>query len=221
MIRHSTPRGSEGLTLIELLLALTILTVAGVLVAGSLNTGLRAWRSAQRHGREELVAALVAERLSAQLRSAVPATVKHEGADKIAFMLTENSLRFVTIAGADAVPIQVSYSIEGGGEDRHLVFRKYPWPDKHFFDESRPSSEKPVEESVEEVVGMSAKGKWRPDDQGGQSGAAAGDWDPEKARMLPESVEVGLEVKGGAGADPKKIGMTVPLLLEEPLGRRQ
>lgn len=216
MIHHSTPRGSEGLTLIELLLTLTILAVAGVLVAGSLNTGLRAWRSAQRHGREELVAALVAGRLSAQLRSAVPATAKRDGRDAPAFTIGEDWLRFVTISGADAKPVQVSYSIEGDGEDRRLVFRTYPWPDKHFFDESRPSSERLPEEAVEEVVGLSVKGAWRDDDEGGQGGAAAGDWDPEKAKKLPESVTVELQVKGGAGVEPKTSSITVPLLMEKP-----
>jgi prepilin-type N-terminal cleavage/methylation domain-containing protein len=217
MIRHRTPRGRGGLTLIELLLTLTILALAGVIVAGSFNTGLRAWRSAQRHGHEELVAALVAERLSAQLRSAVQATVKRDGADKIAFMPTESSLRFVTIAGLDAIPMQVSYGIEGDGQERQLVYRRYPWPDKRFSDDSRPESEKLPEEPVAEVVGMSVKEvKWRSGDPGGQSGAAAGDWDPEKAEMLPESVTVDLEVKSGAGVEPKTISVTVPLLMEKP-----
>jgi type II secretory pathway pseudopilin PulG len=206
------------LTLIELLLTLTILTVAGVLVAGSLNTGLRAWRSAQRHGREELVAALVAERLSAQLRSALPATAKRQGKDAPAFTRGDDWLRFVTISGTDAKPVQVSYSIEGDGGERRLVYRQYPWPDKYFFNQSRPESERLPEEPVEEVVGMSVKEvKWRPGDPpDDQSGAAAGDWDPDKAEMLPESVTVELQVKGGAGVEPKTSSITVPLLMEKP-----
>ena len=145
----------RGLTLIELILTLSILALAGVLVSGALTTSLRAWQSGFSRGREELLARIVVERISAQLRAAVgsPAELTQEPA--VAFEAKDHALRFVTCAAAGAAPVQVSYTLEDGPEGGRLVYREYPWPDKDFFGEHRARRE----EALPTVTGFTVKAK--------------------------------------------------------------
>lgn len=204
----------SGLTLIELVLAMTILSLAGVLVSGAFGTGWRAWQSGLSHGREELVARILAERLSAQLRSAVEAPAEREDKPAVAFAVDDGSLRFVTIAGPGAAPAQVSYSLEGQGGEPHLVYREYPWPDKEFFGESKPRRE----EDVPEVIGFSVSVRKSADDTAEDS-AFSGDgnvvpeeWDPAD-RRLPASVTVEFDVATDDGGEPQRYSIVVPLLM--------
>ena len=84
-------RRRRGLTLIELVITLTILAFAGVLVSGALTTGLRAWQTGLRGGREELVARIVLERIAAQLRAAVRAGQPRAATDAVAFDAGEDT----------------------------------------------------------------------------------------------------------------------------------
>ena len=205
----------SGLTLIELLITLTILAIAGVLVSGSLTTGLRAWQSGMRHGREDLVARIVVERLAAQLRTAVEAMAVRENNPTIAFSAGEDSLRFVTVATDGGVPVQVSYALEGDGEERHLVYREYPWPDKDFFGASRPRRE----EKVPEVVGLSVSVKRSTDDPGGDDvdgNVVPEDWDPAD-QVLPASVTIDVDVAVAGEEEPRRHSVVVtPLMASKP-----
>ena len=78
VIRRRLRGDRRGLTLIELVLTLTILAFAGALVSGAFVTGLRAWQSGLRSGREELVARIVLERIATQLRAAIFSPAKHD-----------------------------------------------------------------------------------------------------------------------------------------------
>ena len=143
----------RGLTLIELVLTLTILAFAGALVSGAFVTGLRAWQSGLRSGREELVARIVLERIATQLRAAVFSPARHDKGDAVAFDAAEDHLRFVTLAASGAAPVQVFYGLQAGGGDAQLVYREYPWPDKEFFG----SGNQRREERIPEITGLSVK----------------------------------------------------------------
>jgi prepilin-type N-terminal cleavage/methylation domain-containing protein len=112
MISRGGAGDRRGLTLIELLVTLTILAVAGVLISGAFTTGLRAWQNGLKSGREELVARVVLERIAAQLRSAVSSLAELDREDAAAFFFREDSLRFVTPGGPGGAPLQVSYASE-------------------------------------------------------------------------------------------------------------
>ena len=153
MIRRRLRGDRRGLTLIELVLTLTILALAGALVSGAFVTGLRAWQSGLRSGREELVARIVLERIATQLRAAISSPARHDEGDAVAFDAAEDHLRFVTLAAAGTAPVQVFYGLRGDGGDAHLVYREYPWPDKEFFGDGRPRRE----EKIPEITGFSVK----------------------------------------------------------------
>lgn len=213
-------RDRRGLTLIELVLTLTILAVAGALVSGALATALRSWQSGLRSGREELVARIVLERIAAQLRAAIPAPARREEKETVAFDAGDDYLRFVTPA-AGAAPVQVFYGIEQGGDGPHLVFREHPWPDKDFFGSSLVLRE----EDVVEVTGLAIKTVKRVARQPagmtelGETPAAGGvveqEWSPDLGE-LPASVEIEIEVSAGEGAQPRSYSVAVPVLTVQP-----
>jgi len=200
----------RGLTLIELVLTLTILAFAGALVSGAFVTGLHAWQSGLRSGREELVARIVLERIAVQLRAAISSPAKHDKGDAVAFDAAEGHLRFVTLAAGATAPVQVFYGLRGGGGDAQLVYREYPWPDKEFFGEGHPRSE----EKIPEITGFSIKAVKRTDtsDTGEKDGVPATEaWSPLDER-LPASVSVEIIVNAEGRQEPRHYQISVPIL---------
>ncbi len=207
MIQRRSGGDQRGLTLIELVLALTILAIAGSLVSGAFATGLRAWRSGLRSGREELVARIVLERIATQLRAAVASPALRGNEKAISFDAGDDYLRFVTLAGSGAAPVQVFYGLLTGDGGMRLVYREHPWPDKEFFSGGRPRRE----ERVAEVKGFSVKA-FR-----GSEGSDAGVDQPPVAwnrldQTLPASVSVEIVVPAQGEPEPRRYQILVPLL---------
>jgi prepilin-type N-terminal cleavage/methylation domain-containing protein len=205
--RRTRRRGQRGLTLIELILTLSILAIAGTLVSGALTTALRAWQSGFAAGREDLMARIVLERVSAQLRAVVSSPARREGAEAVAFDAGEGRLRFVSLAAAGQTPTQVSYTLEESPDGRHLVYREYPWPDKDFFGEHRARRE----EQVPGISGFAVSVTRRADEEtGGDPSLVEREWKPTDG-ALPVKVAVELTLGGGAGAEPRSYRIEVPL----------
>ena len=198
----------RGLTLIELVLTMTILALAGALVTGAFTTGLRAWQSGLRSGREELVARIVLERIATQLRAAIPSPAKRGEEKAVAFDAAADRLRFVTLAAAGAAPVQVSYGLSGDGGKPGLLYREYPWPDKDFFGESRPLRE----EKVGEVTGFTVQASKRVDTDAADAAAAssAEEWSPLD-QELPGSVSVGIDITAEGEPEPRHYQITVAI----------
>lgn len=206
MIRARLCGDRRGLTLIELLLTLTILAAAGALVAGALTTGLRAWQTGLRSGREELVARIVLERLATQLRAAVDSPASRDGESAVAFAVGEDYVRFVTLAAGGA-PTQVFYGMVSDGGPPHLAYREYAWPDKEFFADGRPRRE----ERVVEVTGFAVKVKRREEESDDGEAPESGEWSPVDEE-LPASVSVELLVGAAGLPEPNRYRIEVPVL---------
>ena len=199
----------RGLTLIELVLTLTILALAGSLVSGALATGLRAWQSGLRSGRDELVARIVLERIAAQLRAAVDSPSKRDGGDVVAFDAAEDHLRFVTLSAAGAAPVQVFYGMREDGGKPHLLYREYPWPDKAFFGEGRPLREEKVVEVTGFTVSVAKRtGKSGTGDTGEEPPPTA--WSPLD-RALPASATVEIVLNAEGQPEPRHYRITVAI----------
>lgn len=207
-------RDRRGLTLIELVLTMTILAIAGALVSGALATALRSWQSGLRGGREELVSRIVLERIAAQLRAAVPAPASRNDEEAVAFDAGPDHLRFVTLA-AGAAPKQVFYGVREGGAGRHLLYREHPWPDKEFFGSGKPRHE----EDVVEVTGFAVKVFRRTEQmeegapESGFGAVAAKEWSPLD-RELPARVEIEIRVGDQGGTGPRIYAVSVPVLAQ-------
>lgn len=199
-------RRERGLTLIELVLAMTIVSLAGALVYGALGTALRAWQGGFSHGRDELVARIVASRLAGQLRSAVAAPARRDGEAAVAFAAGEHELRFVTLlSGSAPAPGVVSYAIVEEEGRPALHYREYPWPDKAFFGEPVPLRE----ERLPEIQGFAVTVERRPEEETGLPDSGA--WKPTEG--MPGAVSI--EIAAAAGdAEPRRWSLKVPILAE-------
>ena len=145
----TAPR-ERGFTLIEVLIALTIVALAGVVVYGALSTALTSWSAGIIDSRRSQVAQIALDRISQQLKSTVASTVKKDGRVVAAFTGDDHSIRFVTLGAAGGAPLAaVSYAVEDGKDGRRFVYREYPWPDKDFFEPKDPWTEEEVPEIVD------------------------------------------------------------------------
>jgi prepilin-type N-terminal cleavage/methylation domain-containing protein len=204
-------RDRRGLTLIELVLTLSILAIAGGLVAGAFTTSLRAWQASATRGREEFVARIVLERIAAQLRATVDTTVKKDEDEFAAFDAGEDHLRFVTLAAGPKYPVHVFYGLESTAGKRRLVYREYSWPEKKFFDDPRPL---PGGESVPEITGLTVTATRREEKTIGTDPTPTEYSPPEE--YLPAEVTIKIEVGAEGPSGPKSFEITVPIPSGEP-----
>jgi prepilin-type N-terminal cleavage/methylation domain-containing protein len=199
-------KGRRGFTLLEVLLALTLLAMAGAIVYSFLGTAFVSWTSGFAAGRRNHVARIAVDRLSRQLKSVVPAKLLKTGKPVAAFAADEESLRFVTLLPTGVRSLsQVSYSIEEGEGGPHLAYREYPWPDKKFFEGREPRKE----EILPEVTGMKVVLFARVEERG--EGEEAAEWDPEGGEF-PAEVAVTLVAAGEEDGQGTAFTVTVPLL---------
>ena len=194
-------RRPEGFTLLEVMISLTILTLAMAVGYGALSTALTSWSAGLARGRKEQVARIALERMAQQLKSAIPAIITEEGGRRRpAFAGGEDHVRFVTVlpVGVDTIPVQVSYSIEEADGGSRMVYREYPWPDKKFFDIGEPVKE----ESLDEIVGMKItlwpREKSGESGEGGESGIPVDEeeWSPDDEETMPGGVDISLRLEG-------------------------
>ncbi len=93
-------RGRGGFTLLEVLLALTVLAVVVVLLVSALRVGVRAWEAGERRAASQQEVRALAELLTETLSTAVPYRGRlGEGLDRgVLFVGERDEVRFVTTA---------------------------------------------------------------------------------------------------------------------------
>jgi prepilin-type N-terminal cleavage/methylation domain-containing protein len=205
--------GAAGLTLLEVLLALTILSLAGMIIYGGLSTSLTSWSAGLVEGRRSQVARIALDRMTQQLKSLVPAVMKEKGKPRAVFEAGENSLRFVTLLPVGGSSLaQVSYSLEERGEGKSLVYREYPWPDKGFFEEGEPLRE----EVLPEITGLKVvpRAPEEKDDVGSVLRRAAPGQQGEEA-LFPVEVRIELVMAGEGAGEGRTFTADVPVLAAE------
>lgn len=191
-------RETTGLTLLEVMLALMILSLAGAIFYGALNTVLTTWSAGLTQGRRGQVAGIALDRMTQQLKSGVPAMTGEETRRRIAFEGKEEILRFVTLLPVGPYPLaQVSYSMEETGEGSSLVYREYLWPDKKFFEEGEPVRE----ETLSEIESMEILLRGQEEDE------------PVEEDEFPSLVEIELRVKGEGDETDRTFTATAPFLV--------
>lgn len=212
------PRGDGGLTLLETLLASTILAVAGALVAGAFSAALRSWEAGRDRGREELVARVALERIGSQLRSAVASCVERGREPAIAFDAGEETLRFVTPAVESGAPVQVSYGLARDGGAAALLYREHAWPDKRFFEDPPAHREEVVPEITSFRVSVTRREQ---EGDAGRPPPGGKEWEPTDG-VLPGKVaiEIGTAAAGGSGRYGLTVGLAAGRDCREDAGRR-
>jgi prepilin-type N-terminal cleavage/methylation domain-containing protein len=208
-----TRHGRKGFTLIEVLVALTIVALSGVVVYGALTTAFGSWSAGLVAGRRGQVAQIALDRMSRQLKSTVSSTVKKNNRVVAAFDGDGESVRFVTTAPAGGAPIAVvSYSVESGSDGKRFVYREYPWPDKDFWEPKEPWTE----EAVPEIVGLAFVFRKAASDLAAEGGAGdepGEEWKAGQSRDVPAEVEITIIVDGQGPPEERALKSIIPVMV--------
>jgi len=202
MLRASPRAHGGGFTLIEVMLAVSILAVVVLLATAALRVGLRSWETGQRRvDRQQENRALV-ELVSESLAGAFPYQGRlGENPDRfVLFQGESEEVRFVTSAPPLALdaPVAPFHAVVLGrkGEDTlRLVERLVPTDDPF-----SPGSERVLSRSVTHFT-LAYRD---------ESGAWQDAWDGREAGGLPSAIRFELTVGGLARTAPAVV-VTLPL----------
>ncbi len=117
----------RGFTLLELLIAMTILGLIAVIVGVSVRLGIRAWERGEADADNSRKIRYFVERISQQIKSAYPYQIEGDGERVVAFQGRSDSIFFVTSVKASEGGLKwISYFIRDG----KLMMREGILPDK-------------------------------------------------------------------------------------------
>ena len=153
------PRRRLGFTLLELLLALSILGVILAVVAGALRVTVRAWEKGERLAAVQQRSRTVLEQLRRQLGSTVVLFGAREDQPLVAFAGDPGRVEFTsTLAMASktgAAAVHVTYVVEPGpdGRARLLLYEDAVEPDAYLSDRPLAHGSEPrvLAEGLEDV----------------------------------------------------------------------
>lgn len=202
--RRTRARGQGGLTLLEVLLAVSILAVIVVVVVGSLRVGLRAWEAGARHATVQQEIRAVVEMITEALSGAYPYHGRLGGGLErvVLFQGEPQEVRFVTTTpplalDAPATPFHAVTLRRTDENHLGVVERLVP-------------AEEPFAEGPQTFLSRSVSALRLEylDDRG----AWADRWDGKTAKALPAAVRVALTIRahGRSEAIP---AFVVPIML--------
>ncbi|MBI5409237.1 MAG: prepilin-type N-terminal cleavage/methylation domain-containing protein, partial [Nitrospirae bacterium] len=153
----------SGFTLLELIIAITILTLITVIIGGAFRLGIRAWEKGEKETGETQRLRVVSGLLSQQLKSVYPYKMKLEDEDEkvVIFKGEADSLLFVTT---------LTDSSSGGFKwvryiykDNALLYKEGLLPDKELMDKIK-GKEEVMDSELDEfkfTYFSSEEGEWK------------------------------------------------------------
>ena len=198
----------SGFTLLEVMVALTILSLMLLLIFGAFRLGLSVWERGEVTKEEYQRLRIVSQMLSQQIKSMVPYKIKTQKAeaDYIAFEGKANSLKFVS-----ALPIKQKapggfvYAIyrfnEDGKEGGRLTLFEQRVLNKDFLEED-PKEELGIS-LLEGISSMTFEYYREEDSENNQDGGWFEEWSSKEEKELPRAVRITIKgngKKGGASA---------------------
>jgi general secretion pathway protein J len=199
-------RDAAGLTLVEVLIAVTILAVIVVLMASALRVGTRAWEAGERRAAAQQELRAVVELVTGALSAAVPykGRVGEVAERSVLFVGEADQVRFVTSAPpmfleAPAVPFH-AVTLRHAADDRELRLTERLVPT------DEPFGEDPHLVLSRAIAGL--RFEYRDDE-----GLWTDRWDRTR-NALPVTVRVELKVR-----DPGRGERTAVFVVPLPMGR--
>jgi general secretion pathway protein J len=204
-------RGAPGFTLIEVVLALSIVAIMVTMLFGGLRVGLRAWQRG-----EDAAAALQHSRSMTQLLEQALAgtywylarTDQNDTAPVLLFKGEADRLSFVTVSPplppATPMPfVAVTLSMDAGSTPGFAI-REKALPNFDPFEAVAPSVVDPTIASIHFRY-QRADGDWQEA------------WDSVDEQALPQAVEVSVtSTASGRAEDPRPTVMTIPIRENAP-----
>lgn len=194
MITRGPGSGVRGFTLLELVIALSIVATLVVILLGGFRIGLSAWNRGEESAEAHQHLRSLAELFQRTLTSAYPYKMrpKEGGEPQILFKGSAESVSFVSSAPPfpSDTPIAftaVSVAFEPAGEGG-LAIRQKPLPNDNPFETESPIL------LDREIVGASFKFQ-KP------SGEWEESWDGATEKKIPSAVEVKLQRRSRAGVE--------------------
>jgi general secretion pathway protein J len=205
MSRVGSRRGQAGMTLLEVIVAITILSViVGVLLAG-LRVGVRAWEAGERRAAAQQELRAVIELLTEALATAAPYRGRlGDGLDRVTLFQGESEeIRFVTTApplmlDVPAAPFHAVTVRRTSDDQLRLVERMVP-------------ADEPFGQDGARAVLSRAVTGFKVEYRDGE-GAWVDRWDPRNTRGLPSAVRVALTVRP-KGQNERTATFVVPIAL--------
>lgn len=197
----------NGFTLLELLIALTILSMLMTVVFGGLHMGIRAWEKGEDNAENNQELRIVLDLISQQIKSIYP-YVFREGEEEVeeflAFTGNSDSIRFISTLGAtssDAAGLSfVSYFVDTSKE---LMLYE-----KRIFKKEMFQEELDKENSVVLISRISEFSlKYQDDERDWFDG-----WDVNERKSLPEAIKLTLTYEGGPSQGETTTVSTIPLM---------
>lgn len=208
MSRHRRrSHGSAGMTLLEILLALSIFAVIVVVLVGSLRVGVRAWEAGERQASLQQEIRGIVELITEALSAAYPYRARLGGGLQrvVLFQGEPEEVRWITSAppltlDAPAAPFHAVVLRRGGEAELRVVERLLP-------------AEEPFADGPHTVLSRSVTAlrlQYR-DDQGVWQDR----WDGQTAAGLPTAVRIEVTIRERRRPS-SVVGFVVPI----PLGKR-
>ncbi|MBI5212970.1 MAG: prepilin-type N-terminal cleavage/methylation domain-containing protein [Nitrospirae bacterium] len=118
----------KGFTLLELLIAITILSLIAVIIGAGIRLGIRAWERGEADNDNSQKIRYFSERFSRQVKSVYPYQIEIDGEKAIAFKGKSDSIFFVTssVAHSEGGLKWIAYFLK----DDNLIVQEGDLPDK-------------------------------------------------------------------------------------------
>ena len=200
--------GAKGFTLLELMIALSILATLMVILLAGFRIGISAWTQGEERAEIHQHLRSLTELFHRSLTSTYPykARPKEGGEPLVLFQGTANEVGFVTLAppfpGEAPIAFTAVRFTFQQGEENGLAVRQKALPNEEPLGSSPPLLVDP------EVVGISFKYQ-------GASGDWEDSWDGANEKKIPLAVQVELQ-RRVRGKDETLPPLTIPLQASQP-----
>ena len=196
-------RRAGGFTLLELMLALSVLAVMVVIVSGTFRVGVRAWEKGESDIETRHRERIVLEQVRRQMASTSTRPLLNNGQDPFFPLGTEKRLQFISevpVLPGDAFGLVfVEYRVERGPED--LAVLKIFERNLVFLEESFLDHEPDEDQFLELLPGLKdASFAYRSRPEEGQEGVWQEEWQPESEKKFPRGIKLSVTPAGPAPA---------------------
>ncbi len=189
------PWGALGFTLIEVIVALTILGFIALMVSGTFRLGLSSWEKGDAIKDDYQKIRMISQLVSRQIKSAVPYKIKTEKAEGnyLAFDGKAHSLRFVSTLPIKTrrpegfVYVVYQFRDEGGKKGRFVLYEEKALNKDFFEDDLKEDSAVTLFEGISQISFQYYR---EADTEKNRSEEWVEEWNAKEEKELPKALRM-------------------------------